>query len=171
MMQIAAALGLVISFLIIVASLSAEPWRNPERLHYMFCVIQVDRLKMALEEYRFDCGEYPQKLQALVTNAGVAGWRGPYIKELRLDPWGRPFVYRRSADSVRVEIFSYGADGKPGGDFFNTDISSRDLRKVIPQTPSERRAHWLLLEVWIDAVVCFVCCIFALRKTSPRLAP
>lgn len=42
------------------------------------------------------------------------------------DPWGNTYVYNKH-DSRRFTIISYGADGTPGGDEINADISSDDF--------------------------------------------
>ena len=43
-----------------------------------------------------------------------------------LDGWGNPFVYLIPARDGKTayEIISYGADGEPGGEAFDADISS-----------------------------------------------
>ncbi len=92
--------------------------------------IQIQRLATVLEYYRLDTGSYPstaQGLEALITPPpGVRGWKGPYVDggELPVDPWGRPYRYRAPADSAPFEIVSLGADGRPGGEGENADISS-----------------------------------------------
>ncbi|MBN2893826.1 MAG: type II secretion system protein GspG [Bacteroidales bacterium] len=45
-----------------------------------------------------------------------------------LDAWGNPIIFRRTnSDDVKYFIFSYGADGKPGGIGYDADIIySRD---------------------------------------------
>jgi general secretion pathway protein G len=43
-----------------------------------------------------------------------------------MDPWNHPYVYQYpgpSGDTPLVE--SYGADGAPGGDGYNADISNQ----------------------------------------------
>ncbi len=42
------------------------------------------------------------------------------------DPWGNTYVYTKH-DARRYTIVSYGANGTPGGDGINADISSDDL--------------------------------------------
>jgi general secretion pathway protein G len=148
-----------------------EPPRDPDRIRYVYCTIQVQRLSAALKQYRDDCGDYPNSqggLQSLVTNQGIKGWRGPYIKEVPLDPWHRPFLYLRSLDSLQPEILSYGADGKHGGEFLNADISSRNLQRSIRDSAFEIRTRWLMTSIWIGAWVCFVGCVIALMKISRR---
>ena len=94
----------------------------------------VSGLTNALEQYSLDMYDYPtteQGLDALVEEpAGAAGAgsyrRGGYINKVPLDPWGRPFVYRKPAErSDRAyDLYSLGADGEPGGEDENADIGN-----------------------------------------------
>ena len=74
---------------------------------------------------------------------GEPRWRGPYISEKPTDPWLRPYIYDDVANPPK--IISYGADGVPGGAYFDTDLSSADLTFEIPDTPHERwtKVAWL----------------------------
>jgi general secretion pathway protein G len=87
---------------------------------------QISRLSMAVESYYLDTGETPESLDQLVEEPGsVAGWNGPYVKVSSLkDPWGREYVYQYPGDHGDFDIYSYGADGQPGGDDRNADINS-----------------------------------------------
>ncbi len=88
---------------------------------------QVSRLSMAVESYYLDTGATPDNLQALVEDEGVDGWNGPYVKTSSLkDPWGREYVYQYPGDHGDFDIYSYGADGQPGGEDKNADINSWD---------------------------------------------
>ncbi len=84
----------------------------------------------ALKLYKLDNGVYPtqqQGLQALVakpTTPPVPGNWKPYLEKLPTDPWGRPYQYLNPGIRGPVDVFSYGADGKPGGDGNNADIGS-----------------------------------------------
>ncbi len=94
--------------------------------------LQIRRLATALEYFRLDAGRYPtaeEGLAALVTRpAGVRRWNGPYIEgALPRDPWGRPYVYRTPAEGAPYEILSLGADGAPGGEGEDADVSSLHL--------------------------------------------
>ena len=40
------------------------------------------------------------------------------------DPWGREYVYRYPGEHGDFDIYSYGADGQPGGEGKNADINS-----------------------------------------------
>ncbi len=95
---------------------------------------QIEMLGAALDAYRLDNGRYPataQGLAALWQEPQVAprptNWRGPYLrKEVPLDPWNNPYVYRSPGreTSLGYEILSYGADGRPGGEGEDADLKS-----------------------------------------------
>lgn len=87
-------------------------------------------LENALEQYRLNMMSYPttdQGLEALVeAPSGLARAEmyrpGGYIKALPDDPWGNPYQYRR--DGSDYEVFSYGADGREGGEGLDADIGN-----------------------------------------------
>lgn len=93
----------------------------------------IERLAGILDLYRLDVGNYPTTEQGLeslsVAPSGVAGWDGPYVKDPSglKDPWGRPFAYRSPSERQDhpFDIYSLGADGKPGGEGEDADILSR----------------------------------------------
>jgi general secretion pathway protein G len=87
---------------------------------------QIDRLSMAVESYYLDTGKTPDSLDQLVDERGdAAGWNGPYVKKSSLqDPWGRDYVYEYPGEHGDFDIYSYGADGQPGGEDKNADITS-----------------------------------------------
>ena len=89
---------------------------------------QIDRLSMAVESYYLDTGRTPDSLEALIEETGDAsGWNGPYVKKSSLnDPWGREYVYTYPGEHGDFDIYSYGADGQPGGEATNADINSWD---------------------------------------------
>lgn len=87
---------------------------------------QIDRISMAVESYYLDTGETPDSLEQLVNEPGDAeGWNGPYIKQSLLkDPWGRDYTFRNPGEHGDFDIVSLGADGQPGGEDNNADITS-----------------------------------------------
>ncbi len=87
---------------------------------------QVTRLAMAVESYYLDTGTTPDSLEDLVSErSNVAGWNGPYVKKSSLkDPWGREYVYEYPGEHGDFDIYSLGADGQPGGEDKNADITS-----------------------------------------------
>ena len=91
---------------------------------------QIDALEKALEQYRLDVGVYPSTeagLNALLQRPGnEPKWNGPYLrKSLPLDPWGRPYLYRKPGAAGDYDVISYGKDGQPGGTGENADLANR----------------------------------------------
>ena len=92
-------------------------------------------LMQALKLYRLDNQRYPtteQGLQALMTKPTSGppanGWKsGGYIDKLPKDPWQNPYQYLSPGIKGEIDIFSFGADGQPGGTGNDTDIGSWDL--------------------------------------------
>jgi general secretion pathway protein G len=153
-----ALLVLLVSLLIIYLGFFAEPFQDHNRIRYLHGTLHLKALAKAVERYKADCGDYPAAsdgLKALVFNPGVKGWKGPYLqKDVPLDPWGRPYVYLCPNGSTTPEIVSYGAEGKPGGTSFDADISTRNLHRSIPSSPSEVRARRVFVGSWIAAWCC-----------------
>ena len=95
---------------------------------------QIELLGSALDQYSLDTGSYPPGslgLQALVQNPSVAGWGGPYLKKnaIPLDPWGNPYNYKCCpGDHGEYDLWSDGADGRPGGEGENADVNSWSLK-------------------------------------------
>lgn len=94
---------------------------------------QISLFETALDTYRLDVGKYPtteQGLEALRTKpSDVEKWDGPYLpKEIPVDPWGKPYVYRSPGEHGEFDIISYGADGRAGGEGEDADVVSwKDL--------------------------------------------
>ena len=90
----------------------------------------ISTIMQALKLYKLDNGVYPtqeQGLQALLTKPSTApvpgNWK-PYLDKLPNDPWGRAYQYLNPGVKGPVDVFSYGADGQPGGEGANADIGS-----------------------------------------------
>jgi general secretion pathway protein G len=95
---------------------------------------QIELFGAALDQYRLDVGSYPagaSGLQALVQNPNAPSWNGPYLKKnvVPLDPWGRPYQYKCCpGDHGDYDIWSLGADGAPGGEGENADVTSSGMK-------------------------------------------
>jgi general secretion pathway protein G len=96
---------------------------------------QIELFGTALDTFRLDLGRYPtaeEGLKALREKpSGTEGWQGPYLpKEIPVDPWGRPYVYKSPGDHGDYDLLSYGLDGAEGGEGENQDIVSwKDVGK------------------------------------------
>ena len=77
--------------------------------------------ELALTRYRLDVGNFPsteEGLRALIKapTGKEARWKGPYIKEQAIDPWGNPYKYkfpgtRNISGGRSYDIWSLGDDG------------------------------------------------------------
>lgn len=90
---------------------------------------QISLFETALDTYRLDVGKYPTTDMGLevlrIKPDGLEKWDGPYLpKEIPMDPWGKPYEYRSPSEHGDYEIVSTGADGGPGGDDEDMDITS-----------------------------------------------
>lgn len=94
---------------------------------------QIKMLESAVNMYRIDVGGLPQKsdkLDFLVSAPSEPGgpgkWNGPYIEgKVPNDPWEKPYNYVFGDKNGRAfTITSYGADGQPGGEGLNADVTS-----------------------------------------------
>ena len=93
----------------------------------------VATLEQAVETYRLDNLVFPtteQGLQALVAPpAGLAQperyRQGGYVRRLPEDPWGNPYQYRHpSVHGGQFDVWSWGADGREGGEGNDADIGN-----------------------------------------------
>jgi general secretion pathway protein G len=79
-------------------------------------------LEQGVEMYRLNNLSYPagaDGLQQLV--------RARLVKRLPNDPWGNPYRYAAPGrDGRDFEIYSYGADGREGGEGQDADIGNWD---------------------------------------------
>ena len=90
----------------------------------------VSNLMQALKLYRLDNQRFPtaeQGLQALVSKPESqpvpANWK-PYLEKLPTDPWGQAYQYANPGIQGEVDVMSFGADGKAGGEGKDADIGS-----------------------------------------------
>jgi len=96
---------------------------------------QIELFGTALDAFRLDTGRYPttdEGLKALREKpSGDENWSGPYLpKEVPVDPWGKPYLYKSPGDHGDYDLFSYGLDGTEGGEGENQDVVSwKDMVK------------------------------------------
>ncbi|MEO1014894.1 MAG: type II secretion system major pseudopilin GspG [Pseudomonadota bacterium] len=95
--------------------------------------IDIGVIESALDQFRLDMFNYPtteQGLEALVVEPSntspAASFRpGGYLRNgVPADPWGNPYQYRYPGERGVVDVFSYGADGREGGEGLNADIGN-----------------------------------------------
>ncbi len=82
----------------------------------------VATLEQGVEMYRLNKLRYPNGSEGLkaITAEG-------YVKRLPKDPWGNDYRYASPGrDGRQFEIYSYGADGREGGEGQDADIGNWD---------------------------------------------
>ena len=108
---------------------------RPDEARVVAAKQDIASLMQALKLYRLDNHRYPtteQGLQALVSKPTSApippDWKsGGYIERLPRDPWGNPYQYLNPGLHGEIDVFSFGADGAPGGEGNDADIGSWEL--------------------------------------------
>jgi general secretion pathway protein G len=92
--------------------------------------IEIEQIGQTLDMFKLEVGRYPttqEGLQALITApTGVTNWNGPYWKKSTLpkDPWTNEYKYASPGQHGAYDVWSYGADGKEGGEGTDKDITS-----------------------------------------------
>ena len=108
---------------------------RPDEARVLAAKQDIASLMQALKLYRLDNLRYPlteQGLQALVEKPATAPVppnlkTGGYVERLPKDPWGNPYQYLNPGLHGEIDVFSFGADGAPGGDGNDADIGSWKL--------------------------------------------
>ncbi len=115
---------------------------KPDQARVVKAKQDIQAIQSALEIYRLDNYVYPttdQGLDALVTkpssNPPPPHW-SQYLQRLPIDPWGHPYIYLNPGSHGTVDIWSYGADGQPGGDGINADIGNWNLDENSNSSPA-----------------------------------
>lgn len=88
----------------------------------------VRMIEQAIEMYRIDTRRYPSLEEGLdvlaVPPSGSTLRTESYIRNLPLDPWGNPYQYLYPGENGAFDVFSFGADGRSGGEGLNADIGN-----------------------------------------------
>ncbi|MDB5863431.1 MAG: gspG [Betaproteobacteria bacterium] len=108
---------------------------RPDEARVIAAKQDIASLMQSLRLYRLDNQRYPtteQGLEALVTKPASLplprNWKnGGYLERLPKDPWGNPYQYLNPGTHGEIDVFSFGADGTPGGEGNDSDIGSWNL--------------------------------------------
>ena len=90
---------------------------------------QLQLLSTSLDGFRLDVGRYPSTDEGLkvlwAKRSNIRNWNGPYLpKAVKEDAWGNGYIYKNPGSNDNdYDLFSYGADGKAGGEDDKGDIS------------------------------------------------
>ena len=96
----------------------------PKKARVQRAKTDISTFETALRQYEMEKGRFPstdEGLQKLLDEGYIKKQ-----KEVLKDPWGNPYNYKFPGDHNpnEPEIWSFGQDGKEGGEGFNADIKS-----------------------------------------------
>ncbi|MCX5540806.1 type II secretion system major pseudopilin GspG [Paraburkholderia sp. CNPSo 3076] len=122
----------VVAMLGLLAALVALKMRGPEGVKRVAAKQEIGAIMQALTLYHRDNGRYPtqeQGLRALMEKPATSPvpifWKdGGYLRRLPYDPWGNAYSYLNPGVHGEIDVFSYGADAKQGGEGDDADIGS-----------------------------------------------
>lgn len=105
---------------------------KPDEARVIAAKQDINSIVQALKLYRLDIGRYPtteQGLSALVTKPTrepiPQNWKpNGYVDRLPKDPWGFAYQYSNPGTRGEIDVFSLGADNKPGGTGFDADLGN-----------------------------------------------
>jgi general secretion pathway protein G len=115
---------------VLAALIAPKVLENVDKAKITAAQADISSLMNALKMYKLDNGRYPssdQGLQALATKPTTGtipgNWRS-YLDKLPDDPWHHPYQYANPGVHGEIDVFSFGADGQPGGEGNDADIGS-----------------------------------------------
>ncbi len=97
------------------------------KLKYHEAAAEMMSLGEGLEAYKKDCRTYPKSKAGLEVLLNLRKaikdcpeWRGPYIDDLRKDPFGQPYIYESNGSQYRIKTL--GRDHQEGGESMDWDL-------------------------------------------------
>jgi general secretion pathway protein G len=91
----------------------------------------IGEIEAAIERFNVHMDRYPSAEEGLkILVEAPAGeqtkWRGPYVKQLRADPWGNVYQYQAPGThhATSFDLWSRGADGADGGEGQAADVGN-----------------------------------------------
>ncbi len=92
--------------------------------------VRMEKVKNAIEQYRFEFNTYPSSLQDLMSPNADVQKSGKFFQALISDEelsdvFGYPFVYKTENNGRSYSLTSLGSDGIPGGEGSKQDVTMR----------------------------------------------
>ena len=108
---------------------------RPDEARVIAARSDIAAILASLKLYRLDNQRYPtgeQGLAALIARPTQPpippNWKpNGYLERLPRDPWGQPYQYLNPGLRGEIDVYSFGADGQPGGTGIDADLGSWDL--------------------------------------------
>lgn len=102
---------------------------RPDEARVVRAQADIQAIVSQLNTFRLHNFRYPttdEGLEALVKApaSAAATWKGPYFDRVPKDPWGREYLYLAPGSHGEIDVWTQGADGRPGGEGANADIGN-----------------------------------------------
>ncbi|MFT7517668.1 MAG: general secretion pathway protein G [Myxococcota bacterium] len=109
---------------LLLGTVGTNVWNSLFKSQYKIAENQIRLFQGAIDMYKSSTFKYPESLEVLAEPDPISG--EPIIKRIPLDPWNNEYMYEFDSDN-RPVITCYGADGAPGGENMDADISSETI--------------------------------------------
>ncbi len=113
---------IVITIIAIIGALVVPNiMEGPKKARAAAAKQQILNFGTALDQYEMDNGRYPstdEGLQELVTSGKMS--------KIPADPWKNEYQYVCPGEHGDYDLWSYGADGREGGEGFDADVTNWD---------------------------------------------
>lgn len=91
---------------------------KPDKARVVKAKQDIMAIESALDLYKLDKFNYP------TTEQGLEALQPKYVKIINKDPWDRAYLYLSPGEHGAVDVYTYGADGKKGGEGMDADIGN-----------------------------------------------
>ncbi len=91
---------------------------KPDKARVVKAKQDIMAIESALDLYKLDKFSYP------TTEQGLEALQPKYIKQVNKDPWDKPYYYLSPGEHGAIDIYTFGADGKKGGEGMDADIGN-----------------------------------------------
>ena len=115
---------------VLAAMIVPKVMGRPDEARAVAARQDIGAIMSALKLYRLDNRRYPtaeQGLDALVRKPVLEpvpdNWKS-YLDKVPQDPWGNAYRYLNPGLNGEIDVMSFGADGKAGGEGVDADIGS-----------------------------------------------
>lgn len=86
--------------------------------------VQMRNVEVALDTYRMNHSRYPTSEEGLEILINPPGRSRGYIDAIPKDSWNNEYEYRSPGEHGDYDLWSYGRDGKEGGEGIDTDLGN-----------------------------------------------
>ena len=110
----------VVILAILAAIVVPKIMKRPEEARLTKAKQDISIIENAMDMYKLDNGFYPsqeQGIKALVTKpsgdpAPTNYQTGGYVKQMPMDPWGKPYVYKNPGQHSDIDIYAVDPNDK-----------------------------------------------------------